>query len=184
MFNKVRAKTNSEVSFAVFMGFAVLGTLIMVLNPASQIALMVGAAIASLGMGNCFTLFYTYITGQYNKEKELTISSLGSISVVLGAVLTMLSPALIERGHFQASLLYGLSLISVVALLGLPIMKNVPIIRDIIEFFKNNFKANKTNNNEKQSAKPPHRQNPFEDLGKWWHYPKDGPNMKNPTPQN
>lgn len=181
LFNKVRGKTSSGTSFAVFMGLSLLGTLMMVFNPTSQLMLMLGAGIASLGMGNCFTLFYTHVTKQYSKEKELTISSLGSIAVAASAVLTMVSPKLIESGHFQASLIYGLAMIIAVTLLGLPVMQDSPIMKILKDIFNINSRTSDTKQDTSFKTK---KREFFSDLGKWWHYPKNGTDMNNPTPQN
>ena len=180
IFNFVRGKTSSATSFTVFTGLALLGTLMMFLHPTSQVMLMLGAGIACLGTGNCFTLLYTDVTKGYSKEKELTISSLGSVAVVFSALLTLVAPELIERGHFQGALLYGLCLISAVAILSLPAMKDSPLIKaikDMLGLTDYKYKDSDT------QAKPK-KKNPFEDMGKWWHAPKNRPDMNNPEPQN
>jgi len=179
LFSVVRGKTTRSSSAIAFIGLSFIGTLMMLLTSTSTPLLIAGAAIASLGMGNCFTLLYSYIINQYSKEKEITISTAGSLSVIPGAILAMLSPYLIDKGFFQGSLLYALGLISILILFSLPAMEGAPIIKAIKDFLG----INQTSI-DKDIPKP-EKKNPFEDLGKWWHTPpKSGPDMNNPTPQN
>ena len=179
LFSIVRGKTSRPSSAAAFMGLSLLGTLIMLLAPNSTPLLILGAAIASLGMGNCFTLLYTYIISQYSKEKEMSISTASSLSVVPGAVLAMLSPYLIDQGHFQGSMLYAFALIAAVVFFSLPAMEGAKLlskVKQALGFEDNTSKENAAPKTEKKK--------PFEDIGKWWHYPKNGPDMNNPTLQN
>ena len=63
-------------------------------------------------------------------------------------------------------------------------MKDSPILKmfrqkvDLGEF--KFYDEEMEENSEKKNGKG----NTFEDMGKWWHAPKNGPDMNNPEPQN
>ena len=146
---------------------------------------MIGAAIASLGMGNGFTLLYSYIIDQYSKEKEMTISTVSSLSVVPGAALAMISPFLIDHGHFHTSLLFALGLIGALIVSSLPVLKDSIVLEKIKTALGLNNETTSTETPKEEGPKvDTEKKKPFEDLGKWWHTPKNGPDMNNPTPQN
>ena len=180
MFGIVRGKTTRASSTIAFTTLSLLGTLIMLFTTKSIPLLITGAAIASLGMGNCFTLLYSYIRDLYPANKELQISTSSTLAAVPGAILAMLSPILVQNGHLQGAILYGLVLLTGLIILSWPAMEGLaPLTKWIKDLF--------TPKEEKTTMPKAKKPSFFDNFGKWWHFPpenQNGPDMNNPEPQN